>query len=367
MMNILQKLVSGIALLCLAACASEMTNKRAPTANIAVLMPLTGEYAQMGQRLASMVELGLEDSLEGKIKVMTYDAADDEKILASVQKLKAKNSKIILGPIFSASTSTVVSKVTPGVTVLTLSNNPALAGDCVYVFGHSPMKQTERIIDYMLNSGYKDFITLLPVSKYSREMANVMSSSLVSNGAKLEASEFYTEKEESIAAAVSNIAKIVENINESEAITTKPVIYISDESISVKKLFDALKRHNLDVSSVIIGDDKIDINYDSPISYLFTGSLSYDQKDLLTRLKEKLPGVNHLDYMDLMAYDLGKITAHTLGQGLTAEQFVLRLNTSGHLYIGASGQVKFTDHVAERKYDIIQRDGSGYSLLDAAR
>jgi hypothetical protein len=70
--------------------------------------------------------------------------------------------------------------------------------------------------------------------------------------------------------------------------------------------------------------------------------------------------------MDLLAYDLGRVTAHNLGEGLAIEQFNQRLD-SGHLYLGASGHIKFVDHIADRKYDIIKRNVNGsYEIVDRA-
>ena len=365
-MNLLKNLLSFLLVIFLAACAGD-NNKTYPTRNIAILMPLTGTHAQMGQRIASMIELGLEDSLEGQIKVMTYDAADDTKISAAVSKIKSNGTKLVLGPVFSANAINLIPQIKPsGMTMITLSNNPALATDNIYVFGHSPMKQTERIINYMLDAGYKDYIMLLPANKYSKEMSNIVSDMVSARGSKLVQSEFYTDRQESIEVAVENIVKIVENINESEESNTKPVLYISDEPTSLRALFDALKKHNLDISTVLVGDNKIDIEYSAQITYIFTGSIEYPKDRLLERLKQNFPEIQHLTYMDLMGYDLGKITAHTLGQGLTSEQFNLRLD-SGHIHQGASGDVQFIGHIADRRYDIIKRDGSLYDVVDIAK
>ena len=101
------------------------------------------------------------------------------------------------------------------------------------------------------------------------------------------------------------------------------------------------------------------------MTFLFTGSMLAHNDNALDKAKT-LIGVNHLNYLDLAAYDLGKITAYNLGQGLTQDQFLARLN-SGHLYLGASGAIKFVGSVADRKYDIIKREGDVYSLVDEGR
>ena len=248
---------------------------------------------------------------------------------------------------------------------MTLSNNPSLASKDVYVFGHAPMKQTQRMIDYMLAQGYKDYIMLLPSSKYSRDMVSVVTGIVQEKGARLVQSEFYADKQESIDVAVQNIANTVRDINEADDASMKPVLYVLDDTALLKSVADALKKHNLDIQTVIVGDDKLDVDYDQPMTFLFTGSMLAHNDNALDKAKT-LIGVNHLNYLDLAAYDLGKITAYNLGQGLTQDQFLARLN-SGHLYLGASGAIKFVGSVADRKYDIIKREGDVYSLVDEGR
>jgi len=364
-MNIFKNLLILLLPAILTSCSS--TNvKHMGTTNIAILMPITGQNAKMGQRLASMVELGLEDALEGNIKVITYDIAEESRIPVIVNKMKARGTMLVLGPIFSANAQTIIPQIEPyGITMITLSNNPSLASQNVYVFGHAPMKQTQRMVSYMLTQGYKDYIMLLPASKYSREVATVVGNMVQEKEAKLVQSEFYTDKQESIEVAVQNIANIVHNINELDDAAMKPVLYISDDTSLLRDVVDAIKRHNLDIQTVIVGDDKLDVEYDQPLTFLFTGSMQAQNDNALSKAKTII-GVRHLNYLDLIAYDLGKITAQTLGQGLTHDQFLARLS-SGHMHIGASGAIKFDGGIADRIYDIIKCDGGSYTLVEEGR
>lgn len=365
-MQILKILSSLILLLLITSCASENKTQHITSTNIAVLMPITGENGKLGQRLSTMIEAGLNDALEGNIKVVTYDISEKERFPAIAAKLKARGTKLVLGPIFSANTQEIVQLMQPdAITTITLSNNPALASQNVFVFGHTPMKQTQRIISYMIDKGYKDFIVLLPANKYAREINSVISNMVQEKGYQLVGSEFYSEKQESIDVAIQNITAIVDSINESPDSHMKPVIYISDDTYVMKDLMNALKKHNLDIRATLIGDDKIDVEYDQPTKFLFTGSIIAYNDPILSKNKNIL-GVNHLTSLDLVAYDLGKITSYNLGQDLTPDQFLSRLN-SGHLYQGVSGLIKFVSGVADRKYDIIMRDNDQYNLIDEGK
>lgn len=364
-MNIFRALLLLTLSFILTSCSSKDI-KLMGTTNIAILMPTTGPNAKLGQRLASMIELGIEDALEGNIKVVTYDIAEEARIPVIVNKMKVRGTRLVLGPIFSNDAQQIISQIQPyGITMFTLSNNPVLGSQHTYVCGHAPMKQTKRMISYMIDKGYKDYIMLLPATKYSREMSVVVANMLQEKEAKLVQSEYYTDKKESIEVAVQNVANIVQNINESEDSDTKPVIYISDDAIVLRELVETIKKSNLDIQSIIVGDDKIDLEYEMPFTFLFTGSMEARKDNILARA-QPIIGMTHLNYLDLIAYDIGKITANTLGQGLEHDQFLARLN-SGHTYVGASGVIKFVESVADRKYEIIKHDDSGYHLVDQAK
>ncbi len=152
---------------------------------------------------------------------------------------------------------------------------------------------------------------------------------------------------------------MVDEINESADSEKKPVIYIADEPKNLNLIFSALKKYDLDEKAYVIGDNRIDIDFPEPINITFTGSLNYMNYNLDVKAREIL-GVNHLTFMDLMAYDLGRMTSHYIGFGLDQEQFVGRLR-GREPYVGASGVVRFEDNIAMRKYDIIERAGGKYS------
>lgn len=341
--------------------------RSAKSVDIAIVMPITGKYAEMGKRASSMIEMGLEDGLKGTIKVVTYDISEGYKMDAAASRIKSQGAKIVLGPIFSPHTTEMAKRLEgTDTSIISLSNNPAIASENLYIFGHSPMRQTRRIINHMLQDDYKNFLMLLPIGRYYNELSKISSDLIASKGGRLFRTEFYVGKESSINVAAENIAKIAQSINELEENEKKPVLYISDESENLQKIMKALKRHNLDLTTTIIGDNKIDIEYEDYASYLFTGSLKYNPEELLRRLQVKMPDVGYLNYMDLMAYDLGRIVSHNVGRGLTHQQFIDRLNM-GHLYLGISGDIKFVDHVAHRKYDIIRKSGPNYEIMDRAR
>jgi ABC-type branched-subunit amino acid transport system substrate-binding protein len=361
MINIGQKLLLCIILFssALPGCQSLTQEKVTPKINVAVMLPLTGKDAETGKRLAKFIELGMEDGLAGQINLMTYDARDEETAQSMMNKVIAKKTKIVLGPLYSNITRAIMpSAEANDITLISLSNDPSLAAGNVYVFGHAPMRQTDRIISYFLSKDHKDFILLLPASSYSQTVASVISDIALRHHANPPKTEFYSSEPEAITASVEKIAQIVDDLNESPDSETKPVIYVADDAKNLNLIYSALRAHGLDEKAYLIGDNRADIDFPTSIHLTFTGSLNHLNYNLNAKAKERWD-IHYLTFMDIMAYDLGRMTAHYIGQGLTHEQFLARLG--GKLpYVGASGSIMFEDNIAIRKYDIIERNGTKY-------
>ena len=348
--------------LSLQGCASN-PEKAQPKVNVAILMPLTGKDSETGKRLSELMKLGMEDALAGQINLMTYDARDEEVAKAMMNKVIAKKTKIVLGPLFSPVTQAIMPQAEANdITVISLSNNPALAASNIYVFGHAPMRQTEHIINYFLSKDHKDFILLLPNGSYSKTIGGVISGMTARGSANPVHIEYYSDDQEAIAEAVSKVAKVVDDLNESPDSMTKPVIYVADDAKNLHLVFSAIRKYDLDEKAFVVGDNRVDIDFPTSIHLTFTGSLNYLNYNLDTKARELL-GITHLTFMDQLAYDLGRMTAHYIGFGLDHEQFVARLK-SREGYTGASGRLRFEDNIAVRKYDIIERIGTKYYTRD---
>lgn len=364
MQNIRQNTFLCIILLSSLLFGCSTNEKKIQKIDIAILMPITGKNGEQGSRLSSVMKMGLEDGLEGHINVVTYDAANSNSANVMMNKIVNKKTKIVLGPLFSDVTSSVIAKAEENdITLITLSNNPILASNNIYVFGHAPMKQTECLISYFLSHEHKDFILFLPKTRYSETIIGVIKNMIAELDINPLHVEYYSSKED-LEKAAESISVLVDKINEDPE-AQKPVIYISDDSSDIKDVLYALKQQNLDNKAIIGGDGRIDIELDYPINITFTGSLNYINERIAVSAKETLD-INHLTFLDLLAYDLGRMTSHYIGYGLDHPLFVLRLNGKEY-YNGASGQVRFDNNIAVRKYDIIQKTNHQYLTIEKAK
>ncbi len=327
-------------------------------------MPLSGPYGSEGTKLAELIKLGIEDNLNGFISTTTYDVSTEDFLDQAKNKLALKNTKIILGPLFSPSVKQLEEFVKKhDIIMITLSNNPLLADDNhILIFGHAPLKQTNRLLGYLFAQGHKDFITLSPAGKTGLTLAKTLSDIIHANNANVVLSEYYENNIASIEQAISKIApKIDEKMEEVEN-ESKPVIIISEENKDIlNEIFNGFKKHNIGEKALIVGDSRIDSAYNEPVNYLFTGS-STENNNLALKAKSQL-GIERMNFLENLAYDLGAITSISIGQDFTKETFFSRLK-SPVWYKGLSGQIRFNGSIAERKYSIIERKSNEYKIID---
>lgn len=331
------------------------------TLEVAILMPLTGEHSILGKQYNQLIKMGLEDGLKTYVHVTSYDGSNEKQVLAAMDKILLRKTKIILGPLYSNLTSLIANKAKAhDIIIITMSNNPVLADKKLFVFGHAPSKQLIKIINYFADNDYKNFIALLPSGSHAQAINQLIQNILIQKNSTLVRSEFYANIPESIEKAVLTVSNSVDNLNEMEDTATKPVIYLSDDSKNLDLLFDSIHKHNLDKKAVIIGDNRIDIDRSEPVSIIFTGSLNIVNSNIIERTKNI--GINHLSFMHAVAYDLGRITSKYIDTNFTEERFLAAINGKTP-YTGISGNVYFIDSIAQREYDIIKKEDDLYSTM----
>ena len=369
MINIKQKLfkftISFICLFSISSCdqrtnSSSMQNNTNSVVNIAILLPITGAEASLSKEYAQIIKIGLSDSAKSKIRVTTYDSADDKKLSQSLDKIFEEGTDIIIGPIYSGDTQIVSDKVKgKGTIVLSLSNNPILANKQVFVYGHAPMRQLEQITNYFLENNYQNYIALLPSGQYSSTIGEILRDTITSKDAKL-AIEFYDNEPDSIEKAVKIVSNKVDNLNENDFNLTQPVILLSDDPATLGTLYSKALHYNLDKKAIIAGDSRIDIDSSFPVDVTFTGSMDIINANFTMRTAKA--GIKHISFMHALAYDAGKMAGKYIGSHYNRTQFLEKMNSS-EPFIGVSGKIHFIDSIAQRKYDIIKKENSQYKAI----
>lgn len=359
--NIKQKVLnfinSFICLFFILSCSQTKTfSKSKKIPDIAILLPITGSNAAHAKEYMRMIKIGLSDGLKIPIRLRTYDSATETKLTSSLNKIIDNKTDIVIGPMYSESTKISAQKLLDqNIVLISLSNNPLPVNNNVYIYGHAPMQQLKNIIDYALCSGYKNYILLLPAGKRSFNTAKVLNDMIIDKKGYVSMVEFYGGTPENINRSVCIISDAVDNLNENDLNLQQPVILICDQANALKILYKNIKSLQLDKRALIAGDNRADITHISPIKVMFTGSMNIIYTDLIKRTLDL--EIKHISFMHAISYDVGKMVGHYIGIAYDKEKFISNMNNANKEFIGISGNISFHNHVAKRKYHILEKEG----------
>lgn len=138
--------------------------------------------ALLSESLENAARMAIADLNGAQIDLRVYDTAANADIAATqAQAAVDAGAKIILGPLYSASTTAVGAAVADdGVNVLSFSNNTTIAGGNVFVLGHTFENTAERLTRYAARNG-RDMIALM----HATDQAGVIAGNAVNEAANL--------------------------------------------------------------------------------------------------------------------------------------------------------------------------------------
>lgn len=171
---------------------------------IALLVPMTGDSAAVGQAIANATTMALLDTNADNLRITTYDTATG--VSAAARQAIADGNKLILGPLMGDAVPTVQAATrAAGVPVIAFSNDTKVAGPDVFVIGHIPAQSIRRTVQYARAHGSNRFAALLPEGDYGVQAASALENALRDFGGALAARESYTRGNTSIVSAAQRL------------------------------------------------------------------------------------------------------------------------------------------------------------------
>ncbi|HVC60689.1 MAG TPA: penicillin-binding protein activator [Acetobacteraceae bacterium] len=149
---------------------------------VAILVPLTGPRAGLGQALLQAAQLAL--AVPGAPLLEVKDTGGTPQgAAAAAQAAIAEGAGIILGPLMSTEAAAVAPVArAAGVAVLAFTNDPAQAQPGVWTLGITPGQQVRRLVAAVQAQGRSQLAALLPDSEFGRVMAQALTQAAAANG-----------------------------------------------------------------------------------------------------------------------------------------------------------------------------------------
>lgn len=340
--------------------------------NIALMVPITGANAAIGNSIANASKMAILDSKKTDIKLSIIDTGSDSLISEeSINSVKSKKFKIIIGPLFSTHTQQVSDSI-PDDTIISFSNDSSIKKSSnTYLAGLMPEQQVKKIIDYACDHGYCNIYSILPKSKYG----DVVRKTLVDrpDAKYIVKSTMYYDSEESIEIAAQEILSIISpkafdlsdlsNGSESE----KAAVLIPEGGRNLMLIMHYIAKHKGDDMKNVkfIGTSQWGEDEASAISDLNGAWISSPSNSLLKSFRERYRDSygDTPPYIAALGYDLTKVITNALQEG---RDFRSEINTPSG-FTGFTGTFRFLNNGEnERDISIYQITNGKFVIIDTS-
>ncbi|MDE8345083.1 MAG: penicillin-binding protein activator [Acidocella sp.] len=135
--------------------------------NVALLVPLTGTLAPVGQVLVNAAKLAFPNNASGPSLDIRDTGGTPQGATAAAQAAIAAGDGIILGPLTSAEAHAVSPlALQAGVNMLPFTNDSTVAAAGVWPLGITPTQQVQRVLQAAADAGRTQLAALLPDSDF---------------------------------------------------------------------------------------------------------------------------------------------------------------------------------------------------------
>lgn len=184
------------------------------TVKVAILVPLSGEHADLGQALLKSSQMALFDLGSENFTLIPRDTkATPEGARYAVQSAIEAGAELIIGPLFSGSVRAVKPMAKRhNINILAFSTDWMLAGDNTFIMGFMPFAQVQRVTQYALANEIENIGILAPNNDYGN--AVIASFHSLSYRMGLDTSEVvrFPPEEHDISAIVRSFARYDERV-----------------------------------------------------------------------------------------------------------------------------------------------------------
>jgi len=150
--------------------------------HVALLAPLTGPRADLGQALVQAAQLALAAPGAPMLDVKDTGGSP-EGAAAAAQAALAAGAGLILGPLMSTETAAVAPLArAASVAVLAFTNDPSQAQPGVWTLGITPGQQVRRLVAAVQAQGRTQIAALLPDSDYGHVLGQALTQAATANG-----------------------------------------------------------------------------------------------------------------------------------------------------------------------------------------
>ncbi|MQP65742.1 ABC transporter substrate-binding protein [Niveispirillum sp. SYP-B3756] len=163
---------------------------------VALLLPLSGASAAIGQSMLDAAQMALFDLGDDKFVLMPRDSKGEPAAAAAAAKGAIdEGASLILGPLFAPQASAVkpvLAQAGRPVPVVSFSSDWNVAGGGLWVLGFQPQEQVRRVVNMAAGRGALRFGLLAPSTPYGDATLKALTEAAAAVGGQVTRVERYT-------------------------------------------------------------------------------------------------------------------------------------------------------------------------------
>jgi ABC-type branched-subunit amino acid transport system substrate-binding protein len=325
---------------------------------IAVLVPVSGPNAGVGQSIANAASLALADTGGDRIEIKVYDTAKGA--AGAANQALADGNRLFLGPLLAEDVRAVAPLArTAEVPVISFSNDVSVAGDGVYLMGFVPTQSIERVVAHARASGAERFAGLIAEGDYGRRSGQALIGAVERLGGRMVGMQDYDRAPQALRSAVTRL----------NGQTTYDAVLIADNG-RIAPAAAGLIRGGPSREARILGTELWKTETNLGASAALRGAWFASVSDtMFTQLRTRYRArFNRNPYrLASLGYDAVLLAVRIAGDWRPGRPFPARELRNEEGFTGVDGAFRFgRDGVAERALEVQEVTPSGFITVSPA-
>ncbi len=176
---------------------------------VALIVPLTGNGAAVGNALRNAAELAYEDFQKPDLTILVKDdRGSPDGAREAAQAALSEGAGLVLGPLFAANVGAIGNPArNAGKPVIAFSTDTAVAARGVYLISFLPQTEVDRVVDEAASTGRRSFAALIPETTYGNAVEAQFREAVARKGGRLVGLERYAPADP--AAGVQRLSGVI--------------------------------------------------------------------------------------------------------------------------------------------------------------
>lgn len=325
---------------------------------IALLVPVSGANAGVGQSIANATTMALLDTAAKNVRITTYDTGKGAG--AAVSRALADGNKLILGPLTSDEVKVTASAARKAnVPIISFSNDASIAGNGVFIMGYSPAQSVERVVGFAHSKGMNSFAALVPAGVYGERAGTAMLRAVEASGGTVVSMQTYQRSTASLNAAIGKLSQL----------PGYDAVLIADGGRIAMQAAPAIRKGggtNARILGTELWNTESEISSSAALRGAWFASVSDAYyRQLATKYRARF---NTAPYrLSALGYDAVLLTVKIAQDWKPGRPFPVSALLDKEGFAGIDGAFRFgRDGVAERALEVQQVGDGKFSVVDAA-